>query len=133
MKRQLLEAAPQGAVNLHGGYLPDFLGVFSPFWNLLKGATHAGCTVHFVNEDIDAGAILKREQFPVAADDTLLSLYEKITRHGVTLLVTAFSEVEDGTFRTIRNSSTPENYNSFPSRDDRARFHAAGHKVLSLG
>lgn len=130
MGAELLQSAKRGAVNLHGGYLPDFPGVFTPFWNLLSGASTGGCTVHVVSEAIDGGPILARTTFPIEQNDSIFSVYEKISAEGIPLLSKTLSDLTVGREHAIPNEYKPENYHSFPTSQDRRSFVRKGLKVL---
>ncbi|XP_028836428.1 trifunctional purine biosynthetic protein adenosine-3 [Denticeps clupeoides] len=65
-------------LNIHPSLLPSFKGVNAQRQALLAKVKITGCTVHFVAEEVDAGAIVVQEAVPVLADDTEESLAERI-------------------------------------------------------
>lgn len=78
VKRPLLEAFPQRILNIHPSLLPAFPGLESWKQALEAGASHAGCTVHFVDEGMDTGPIIVQEGVPILADDTADALHARI-------------------------------------------------------
>ncbi len=77
----LLEAFPNRIVNVHPSLLPAFAGGMAPQPQrqaLEYGVKVAGCTVHLVTADVDAGPILAQACVPVLPDDTVDSLSERI-------------------------------------------------------
>lgn len=126
----LLGLPLKGAINLHGGYLPDFPGVFTPFWNLLKGADQAGCTVHWMNNHIDGGEIIGRAAFPIHSGMSIYSIYEEISRLGIPLLAEALKDIERGAVVALPNPHAANAYHSFPTRRDRLEFVAKGLRVI---
>ena len=78
IKAPLLEAFAGRIINLHPSLLPAFPGLdgIGQAWN--AGVSEAGCTVHWVNAEIDGGAHLGQTRVPRAADDTLESFANKI-------------------------------------------------------
>lgn len=130
LKKKLITIPAKGALNLHGGYLPDFPGVFTPFWNLLKDSEFAGCTVHFINENIDAGPILKRIKFRIEKNDTVQSLYDKISRYGISLLIEAIDDIENQKTELLENKFNTNNYSSFPTEEQVKQFRKKGCKFL---
>ena len=69
---------PNRILNIHPSLLPSFPGLESQRQALEYGVKLAGCTVHFVDENLDAGPILVQAVVPVKDDDTEASLSERI-------------------------------------------------------
>uniref|UniRef100_A0A8C5CDS9 ATP-grasp domain-containing protein n=1 Tax=Gadus morhua TaxID=8049 RepID=A0A8C5CDS9_GADMO len=65
-------------LNIHPSLLPSFKGVNAQNQALQAGARISGCTVHFVAEEVDSGAIIAQEAVPVEASDTEETLSERI-------------------------------------------------------
>lgn len=65
-------------INIHPALLPSFPGLHAQRQALEHGAKVSGCTVHFVNEGVDAGPIILQAAVPVLEDDTEESLATRI-------------------------------------------------------
>jgi len=85
--RDVLGVPKLGAFNLHPGPLPRYAGLNSVSWALFRGETNHGVTVHRMEPEIDAGAIVYQSSFPIEADDNALSLSFKCTREGIPLML----------------------------------------------
>lgn len=69
---------PQRILNIHPSLLPSFPGLESQRQALEYGVKFAGCTVHFVDENLDAGPIILQATVPVKDDDTEATLSARI-------------------------------------------------------
>jgi phosphoribosylglycinamide formyltransferase-1 len=65
-------------INIHPSLLPSFKGVDGQKQALEAGVKLAGCTVHFVRKEMDAGPIIVQMAVPVLSDDTVESLSARI-------------------------------------------------------
>jgi phosphoribosylglycinamide formyltransferase-1 len=78
VKEPLLKAFPNRIVNIHPSLLPAFPGLRAWEQALNYGVRITGCTVHFVNEGIDAGPVILQQPVPVFPNDTAESLHQRI-------------------------------------------------------
>jgi phosphoribosylglycinamide formyltransferase-1 len=69
---------PNRILNIHPSLLPSFPGLESQRQALEYGVKFAGCTVHFVDENLDAGPIVLQAAIPVHDEDTEATLSERI-------------------------------------------------------
>lgn len=67
-------------MNIHPALLPSFPGLEAQRQALEYGVRFSGCTVHFVNEEVDAGPIILQAVVPVFQNDTVETLSERILR-----------------------------------------------------
>lgn len=65
-------------LNIHPSLLPSFPGVDAQAQAVAHGVKVSGCTVHFVNEQLDAGPIILQRAVPVLDDDTAETLSARI-------------------------------------------------------
>ncbi|HXF04210.1 MAG TPA: phosphoribosylglycinamide formyltransferase [Blastocatellia bacterium] len=73
-----LSQFPQRVLNIHPSLLPAFPGLEAQRQALEYGVKYTGCTVHFVDEDVDHGPIIAQAVVPVFDDDTVESLSARI-------------------------------------------------------
>jgi phosphoribosylglycinamide formyltransferase-1 len=78
VKEPLLSAFANRIINIHPSLLPAFKGLKAWEQALAAGVRETGCTVHFVNRDIDAGEIIAQQSVPVLDGDTPESLHARI-------------------------------------------------------
>jgi len=71
---------PNRILNIHPSLLPAFPGLDAQHQALAHGVKVAGCTVHFVDEDLDAGPIILQATVPVLDDDSPETLSARILK-----------------------------------------------------
>ena len=71
-------AFPHRILNIHPSLLPSFPGVDAQAQAVAYGVKVSGCTVHFVDENLDAGPIIVQRAVPVRDDDTADTLAARI-------------------------------------------------------
>lgn len=86
-------------VNIHPSLLPSFPGVDAQAQAVAYGVKVSGCTVHLVDENLDAGPILVQRVVEVRDDDTGESLAARILHEEHTAYVEALVKLSRGNYR----------------------------------
>ncbi|HTP44508.1 MAG TPA: phosphoribosylglycinamide formyltransferase [Candidatus Acidoferrales bacterium] len=94
-----IAAFPQRILNIHPSLLPAFPGLEAQRQALEHGAKFTGCTVHFVDENLDAGPIVLQSAVAIRDDDTVESLSERILREEHRIYTEAVRIILEGRFR----------------------------------
>ena len=76
--KKFIEAFSGKIINIHPSLLPAFPGLNVQKKALEHGAKFSGCTVHFVNEEVDGGAIILQAIVPILDEDDVKSLSDRI-------------------------------------------------------
>jgi phosphoribosylglycinamide formyltransferase-1 len=86
-------------LNIHPSLLPAFPGLNAQEQALRHGVKISGCTVHFVDENLDAGPIVAQAAVPVLVGDTVETLSERILKEEHRLYSEAIGWVLAGGWR----------------------------------
>ncbi len=78
LSASFIQRFPQRILNIHPSLLPAFPGLDAQKQAFDYGVKFAGCTVHFVDEQLDHGAIIVQRAIPVLASDDEHSLAARI-------------------------------------------------------
>ena len=92
-------AFPNRILNIHPSLLPSFPGLESQRQALEYGVKFAGCTVHFVDENLDAGPIVLQAIVEVKDDDTDATLSERILKEEHRIYSEAVKIILEGNFK----------------------------------
>jgi phosphoribosylglycinamide formyltransferase-1 len=98
-----IQRFPDRILNIHPSLLPAFPGLHAQRQALGHGVKLSGCTVHLVNEDLDAGPILVQSAVPVEEGDTEDTLSARILEQEHTIYPEAVSLMCRGRVRTEGN------------------------------
>ena len=79
-------AFPCPIINVHPSLLPKYKGLHAVEQAMEAGEEVTGCTVHYVNEELDGGEIIKQGEVPIMPDDTVESLTKAIQREEYRIL-----------------------------------------------
>jgi phosphoribosylglycinamide formyltransferase-1 len=101
LSKDFVRAFPNRITNIHPSLLPSFKGLDAQKQAVDYGVKVSGCTVHFVDEDLDHGAIILQKAVKVADDDTAESLAAKILEHEHALYVEAIKKIVGGKVKTV--------------------------------
>jgi methionyl-tRNA formyltransferase len=93
----VLDIPPLGAINVHPSLLPKYRGAAPVNWVIINGETETGVSIMKINHVMDAGDILAQEKVDIHADDTAVTLKEKIVRLSPEVLLKTIRAVEDKT------------------------------------
>jgi len=94
-----VSAFPNRILNIHPSLLPAFPGLDAQRQALEYGAKMTGCTVHFVDENLDAGPIVIQSAIPVLDEDTPDTLSARILNEEHRIYSEAINIVLSGLWR----------------------------------
>jgi phosphoribosylglycinamide formyltransferase 1 len=94
-----VRAFPERILNIHPSMLPSFPGLESQRQAIEHGAKFSGCTVHFVDENLDAGPIILQAVVPIEDADTPETLSARILREEHRIYSEAVRIVLEGRYR----------------------------------
>ncbi len=106
LPKWFLDAARIAPVNVHGSLLPCYRGAAPVIWTLLNGDPLTGVTTMWMDEHLDTGDILLREELPVPDTMTAGELAEELARRGAGLVVPTLDGLRSGSIvRTPQDHS----------------------------
>jgi phosphoribosylglycinamide formyltransferase 1 len=99
LSAQFVRAFPQRILNIHPSLLPAFPGLDAQSQALAYGVTFSGCTVHFVDEQLDHGVIVLQKTVPVLPEDDQTTLAARILAQEHLAYTEAIARVLSGKYR----------------------------------
>ena len=80
-------------INVHPSLLPKYKGLHAVEQAMKAGDSVTGCTVHYVNEELDGGEIIMQGEVPIMPDDDVESLTKAIQRKEYAILPTVIDSL----------------------------------------
>jgi phosphoribosylglycinamide formyltransferase 1 len=103
-----VRAFPQRILNIHPSLLPAFPGLDAQRQALEYGVAVSGCTVHFVDEELDHGVIVVQKTVPVLAEDDEHTLAARILAQEHVAYAEAIDRVLSGKYRSAGRRYVPQ-------------------------
>ena len=101
---RLIRLPQLGVVNCHAGELPRYRGRNVLNWAIINGEDHFGVSVHYIDEGIDTGDLIRQRRVPIAPEDTYREVLEKAFVACAETLHAALGDIAEG--RVTRTSQT---------------------------
>ncbi|MBO0959163.1 methionyl-tRNA formyltransferase [Neobacillus sp. MM2021_6] len=86
LPKKLLDAPKFGCINVHASLLPELRGGAPIHYAIMQGKRKTGVTIMYMVEKLDAGDMLTSVEIPIAEDDNVGTLHEKLSAAGSQLL-----------------------------------------------
>lgn len=96
LPKEILDIPKYGCINLHGSLLPQYRGAAPIQWAVLNGDNVTGVTTIYMNEEMDAGDIILKEEVEIKEHETTGEVWEKLAKIGAKLLVKTVEQIKKG-------------------------------------
>ena len=106
LPKEILEIPKLGCINVHGSLLPKYRGAAPIQWAVLNGDKTTGITTMYMNEGMDTGDMILKEEVEIGPEETTGELWQKLSKIGGEILVKTLKLVEEG--KAPREKQTEE-------------------------
>ena len=97
LPKEILEIPKLGCINVHGSLLPQYRGAAPIQWAVLNGDKTTGITTMYMDEGMDTGDMILKEEVEIGENETTGELWERLAEIGGNLLVKTLEQIENGT------------------------------------
>lgn len=106
LPKEILEIPKLGCINVHGSLLPKYRGAAPIQWAVLNGDKTTGITTMYMNEGMDTGDMILKEEVEIGPEETTGDLGQKLSKIGGEILVKTLKLIEEG--KAPREKQTEE-------------------------
>lgn len=128
LKTNTIKLSKIATIGCHPSILPHYRGLEVFFWALANGETKSGCSVFYVTEKIDTGKVILQEEFLIDEDETVDSIYAKLTKICARLMSLSLDKLINKEEFTIYPSDGKGSYYPMPTREAYNKFKKTGRK-----
>lgn len=93
LPENLLEIPEKGSINLHASLLPKYRGAAPIHWAVINGEKETGCTVFFLEKEVDTGNVIDTVTTPIGPDETTGDVYDRLKEKGAKLLLGCVNKI----------------------------------------
>ncbi len=97
LPKEVLDIPKYGCINVHGSLLPKYRGAAPIQWAVLNGDKITGITTMYMDEGMDTGDMILKEEVTIGENETTGELWERLSKIGGNLLVETLKRIENGT------------------------------------
>ena len=102
LPKELLDIPKLGCINVHGSLLPKYRGAAPIQWAVLNGDKTTGITTMYMDEGMDTGDMILKQEVEIYADETTGELWNRLAIIGGNLLVETLKQISNGTVKRER-------------------------------
>lgn len=111
LPKELLDIPKYGCINVHGSLLPKYRGAAPIQWAVLNGDKITGITTMFMDEGMDTGDMILKEEVEIGANETTGELWDRLSIIGADLLVKTLDEIKNS---TVKREKQPKEFTHAP-------------------
>lgn len=97
LPKEILEMPKHGCINVHASLLPKYRGAAPIQWAVINGEQVTGVTTMRMDEGLDTGDMILKEEVRLTAEETGGSLFDRLAQTGAKLCLRTLTAIEDGT------------------------------------
>lgn len=106
LPRAILAIPEKGSVNLHASLLPKYRGAAPIHWAVINGEEETGCTIFFLEEQVDTGKIINQQSMAIGEDETTGDVYGRLKKMGSNLLAVSVDEIASDSYSSREQDDT---------------------------
>ena len=118
LPKDILELPPHGCINVHASLLPKYRGAAPINWAIVRGETVTGITTMLMDEGMDTGDMLLKQELAIADDDDAGIISETLSQMGGDLLIQTIKELLEGALSPTKQDESQATYAPMLKKSD---------------
>lgn len=117
LPKEILELTPYGCINVHASLLPKYRGAAPIQWAIIEGESVTGVTTMQMDEGLDTGDMILKEEVKIEEEETGETLHDKLAMAGAGLCVKTLAALESGEAVFEKQGESPTAYAKMLTKD----------------
>lgn len=110
LPESILQKPKFGCINVHASLLPKYRGGAPIHWALINGEKETGITIMYMAKEMDAGDILAQRSIPIAKDDHVGSLHDRLSLLGAEMIKDILPAIFKGEVKAVPQNHQQATY-----------------------
>lgn len=132
LPKEILQIPERGCINVHASLLPKYRGAAPIQWALINGEKTTGITTMLMDEGLDTGDILLQSAVEVRDDDNFITLSERLSELGASLLIETLSGIRKGQIVPKKQEGEASYAPPFKKEDGRIDWGKSAEHIFNL-
>lgn len=115
---KMLKAPKYKAINVHASLLPKYRGAAPIHYALINGDKETGVTIMYMEKEMDAGDIISQRSLTIEPEDTVGTLFDKLSLVGRDLLLDTLPDIFSGTHTPEKQDLAEVTFSPMISREE---------------
>ncbi len=132
VKRELLNIASKGSINVHCAPLPKYAGMSPYVWVLANNEKYSAATIHYMEEGLDEGDIIVQEKVFTKENDSAFSLFYRCCITASKQLTRVVKDFENDKVTSLKQDLSQKTYFSWPDKNCIKKLKSNGYRLATL-
>lgn len=112
LPKEVIDIPKYGCINLHASLLPKYRGAAPINWAIIKGETKSGNTTMLMDEGLDTGDMLLKQEIEITESMTAGDLHDNLMESGSLLLIETIKKIVNKDITRVKQEETDTCYAS---------------------
>ncbi|MDY5304963.1 methionyl-tRNA formyltransferase [Fusobacterium gastrosuis] len=133
LPKEVIDIPKYGIINVHSSLLPKYRGAAPINAALINGDKKSGVSIMYVEEELDAGAVILQEETEITEEDTFLTLHDRLKNIGAVLLLKAIKLIENNKVEAKKQDEKLVSFvKPFKKEDCRVNWNKTSREIFNL-
>ena len=133
LPKEVIDIPKYGIINLHSSLLPRYRGAAPINAAIINGDEKSGVSIMYVEEKLDAGAVILQSETTILYEDSFLTLHDRLKIMGADLLLEAINLIEKNEVKAVKQDENLVTFvKPFKKEDCKINWEKASREIFNF-